>query len=255
MNPVVRHLLRLPVVVVACAVAAACGGGGSSGGSTTAPNAVAVVPAPATDAVSEATFEVTTVNLTAAQPLSPVAVVAHRDGYRPFGIGASASDGLERLAEGSGNAAFVVEAEADPMVVATASGTGAIDPGGRETVTVEVAGEDLADLMISTVTALENTNDGISGALAVHAGTLTPGQSVTVRTLAYDAGTEANSELADDIAGPAAGGEGFNEDRGGLDRVTLHPGVVGDVGMGSSMLSEQYRFDNPVSIVRVERVQ
>ena len=247
MNPAGRRRLGLPVIAVACAVVAACGGGGDA---ARPPVVVSPAPAPA------AAFEVTTINVTAAQPLSPVAVVAHRDGYRPFRIGVSASKGLERLAEGAGNDAFVAEAEAHPMVVATASGAAPVESGAREAVTVEVAGDGVADLMISTVTALENTNDGISGALAVRAGSLRPGQSVTVRTFAYDAGTEANSELASDIGGPAAGGEGFNEARDDrIDRVALHPGVVGNVEMPMSALSERHRFDNPVSVVRIARVR
>ena len=251
MNPAGRRRLGLPIIAVACAVVAACGGGGGGGGdAATPPVVVSPAPAPA------AAFEVTTINVTAAQPLSPVAVVAHRDGYSPFRIGVSASKGLERLAEGAGNDAFVAEAEAHPMVVATASGVARVEPGAREAVTIEVAGDAVADLMISTVTALENTNDGISGARAVRAGSLKPGQSVTVRTFAYDAGTEANSELASDIGGPAAGGEGFNEARDDrIDRVALHPGVVGNVEMPMSTLSEQHRFDNPVSVVRVARVR
>jgi hypothetical protein len=82
------------------------------------------------------------------------------------------------------------------------------------------------------------------------------GDSVTLRTIAYDAGTEANTEAAVHIPGPAGGGEGFNGARDDVaDRVAMHSGVVTqDDGKPTSDLNGQHRFDNPVAAIRIERI-
>ena len=68
------------------------------------------------------TFEVTVTNLTNAQPLSPVAVIAHQSGYSTFTIGTAATAGLELMAEGGDNSMFLAEADADANVLTSASG-------------------------------------------------------------------------------------------------------------------------------------
>ena len=202
------------------------------------------------------TFEVTVTNLTNGQPLSPVGVIAHADGYSVFSIGAAATTGLEELAEDGDNAALLAEADADANVFATASGGAAIGPGGRETISIEVLQSDLADMRLSTSTMLVNTNDAITMANAVNLSAMQIGDVLAVRTIAYDAGTEADTELAAHIPGPAGGGEGFNAARDDdADRVSMHSGVVGqDDGFAASSLNNQHRFDNPVAMVRIERI-
>ncbi|MDJ0711275.1 MAG: spondin domain-containing protein [Woeseiaceae bacterium] len=212
------------------------------------------VPDPAP--LPTATFQVTVTNLTNGQPLSPIGVIAHADGYSVFSIGAAASAGLEELAEGGDNSALLAEADADANVFATASGGAPIGPGGRETISIEVLQSDLAGMRLSTGTMLVNTNDAVTMANAVDLSAMQSGDAVTLRTIAYDAGTEADTELAAHIPGPAGGGEGFNAARDDdADRVSMHSGVVGaDDGFAGSGLSNQHRFDNPVAMVRIERV-
>ena len=203
-----------------------------------------------------ATFEITVTNLTNGQPLSPVGVIAHADGYSVFSIGAAASAGLEELAEGGDNSALLAEADGDANVFATASGGAPIGPGGRETISIEVLQSDLAGMRLSTSTMLVNTNDAITMANAVDLSAMQSGDAVMLRTIAYDAGTEADTEIAAHIPGPAGGGEGFNAARDDdADRVSMHSGVVGaDDGFAGSSLTNQHRFDNPVSMVRIERI-
>ena len=203
-----------------------------------------------------ATFEITVTNLTNGQPLSPIGVIAHADGYSVFSIGAAATAGLEQLAEGGDNSALLAEADADANVFATASGGAPIGPGGRETISIEVLQSDLAGMRLSTSTMLVNTNDAITMANAVDLSAMQSGDAVMLRTIAYDAGTEADTELATHIPGPAGGGEGFNAARDDdADRVSMHGGVVGaDDGFAGSGLNNQHRFDNPVSMVRIERI-
>ena len=163
-----------------------------------------VAPPPPPPAM--ATFEVTVDNLTNAQPLSPAAVVAHQPGYSIFTVGAPASAGLEELAEGGDNAALLAEAGEAAIVLASASGGAPIGPAGSETLSFEVLESDVANLEISVATMLVNTNDAFSAISAVPISNLAVGDSWTATTIAYDAGTEANSEAATDIPGPAGGG-------------------------------------------------
>ena len=203
------------------------------------------------------TFEVTVSNLTNAQPLSPIGVVVHADGYMPFSIGDPATPGLELLAEGGDNSEFLNEADANMATLLTTSGTGPIGPGGSETVSFTIEEASLPGTKLSLMTMLVNTNDAISGINALGIDDLAVGESAVWRTIAYDAGTEANSEEAGTIPGPAGGGEGFNAARDDReDRVKMHSGVVTQAdGFTSSDLGEAHRFDNPVVEVTLTRTQ
>jgi hypothetical protein len=203
-----------------------------------------------------ASFDVTVSNLTNAQPLSPVAVIAHRDGYAVFTVGSTATAGLETLAEGGDNSALIAEADADATVVATASGAAPVGPAGSETITIEVLQTELPDLALSVSAMLVNTNDAITGLNGAAIGGMAAGDSMTWQTIAYDAGTELNTEEAIHIPGPAGGGEGFNAARDDReDRVAMHSGIVSqDDGFAMSGLTGQHRFDTPVASVRIERI-
>jgi hypothetical protein len=190
-----------------------------------------------------ASFDVTVTNLTNAQPLSPVAVIAHQDGYAFFSIGSPATDGLEIMAEGGDNSALLAEADADATVIGTGSGAAPIGPAASETVTIEL---------------LDRERPGLHFSVALNAmpvETMAVGDVLTIHGIAYDAGTEADSELATDIPGPAGGGEGYNAARDDqADQVAMHAGVIsGDDGFATSDLTEQHRFDNPVVEVRISR--
>jgi hypothetical protein len=202
-----------------------------------------------------ASFDVTVTNLTNGQPVSPVAVIAHQDGYSVFTIGSPATVGLETMAEGGDNSMLIAEADADASVIATGSGAAPVGPAGSDTVTIDVLESDVADLMISISTMLVNTNDAISGLNGVDVSGLAEGDAWTGRAIVYDAGTELNTELAAEIPGPAGGGEGFNAARSDRDdRVAMHSGVISqDDGLATSALTGQHRFDNPALMVRIER--
>ncbi len=239
--------LRLMALALGAMLLQACG---SSSNSNPPP------PPPPPPPPAMASFDVSVTNLTGAQPLSPVAVIAHQDGYAVFVVGVSATVGLEELAEGGDNTALLSEADADANVVATASGAAPIGPAGSETINIEVLETDLPDLLISVSTMLVNTNDAISGINSVAVGDMAVGDVVSLRAIAYDSGTEANTELAGEIPGPAGGGEGFNAARNDrVDMVAMHSGVISqDDGLATSDLTGQHRFDNPVSQIRIERI-
>jgi len=214
-------------------------------------------PAPAAPAAppAMASFNVTVLNMTNAQPLSPVAVIAHQDGYSFFSIGSPATVGLEEMAEGGDNSALLAEADADAMVTVTASGAMPIGPGASEVVTVDLLESELPGTRISVATMLVNTNDAFSGLDAILVDSMAVGELLRFRSIAYDAGTEADSEQATAIPGPAGGGEGFNAARDDqADQVSMHSGVVSrDDGFATSDLTEQHRFDNPVVEILIVR--
>lgn len=225
---------------VAAALAAACGGSDST-------------PPPR--------FEITLTNLTAGQPLSPPVVIAHTAGFSLMSVGAPASLALERLAEGAETAALLALAQGSAAVhAATASSAGAVAPGQSAMLALDVPPTALASLRLSLASMLVNSNDGFAALDAQDLSTLPLGQSVAFDLPAYDSGTEANTESADTVPGPAAAGgaqTGFDASRDDVaDRVHAHAGVVSaDDGLAGSALAAVHRWDNPVARLQVRRVR
>lgn len=240
-----RNTARLLLIGASAVLAAACDSNNNNNN-----------PPPPPPPPAMASFDVTVTNLTNAQPLSPVAVIAHQSGYSVLAVGTAATVGLETLAEGGDNSALIAEATADAMVVATASGAAPIGPAGSETISITVLESELPGLTISVSSMLVNTNDAITGLNGAAVGDMVAGDTATWRTVGYDAGTEAHTEQAAHLPGPAGGGEGFNAARDDIaDRVAMHSGVVGqDDGYATSDLNGQHRFDNPVAQVRIDRI-
>lgn len=236
---------RLLALASVALLAAACDSNSGGGGTVVTPPPVVM-----------ATFEVTVSNLTNAQPLSPIAVIAHEGTFPVFTVGSPASVALETLAEGGDNSMLLADAAAMAGTGDTASGAAPIGPAGSETVSLTMDENTLDAMTISVSTMLVNTNDAITGVSDVPLAGMQAGDVVTMRSIAYDSGTEANTEAAAHIPGPAGGGEGFNAARDDIaDRVAMHSGVVGqDGGFPASDLNGQHRFDNPVAMVRIERI-
>lgn len=223
----------------------------SDGGSSVA-NAPDETPSPP-PAAPAATFEIRATNLTIGQPMSPLAVLIHDADEAVFRIGEPASEGLELLAEAGDNSQLLSDMES----VVQASGNAPIGPGGSETLSLELTDDQTDGLFLSLVSMLVNTNDAITGRSGLALEDIAVGASVSFSGVTYDAGTEANSEEAGTIPGPADEGEGFNADRNDIgDFVTMHPGVVtADDGLRASVLDQTHRFDNPVLRVTVTRTQ
>ncbi len=212
-------------------------------------------PPPPPPPPAMASFDVTVANLTNAQPLSPIAVIGHQSGYAVFAVGTAATTGLEEMAEGGDNTALLAEADADALVLVSASGAAPIGPAASETVTIDILESDLPGFLISVSTMLVNTNDAFTGRNGTAVDGMMVGDTLAFLSVAYDAGTEADTEMAIHIPGPAGGGEGFNAARDDqADRVTMHSGVVSqNDGFASSDLTEQHRFDNPVAKISIVR--
>ena len=251
-----RNSLRVKSAMTSLAVAAflsACGGH-----DTAAPQAVVTTPA-------NAMFEVTLVNLTAGQPLSPMVAVVHDDGFKLFALGETATVELERLAEGGESAPLAALAGASKSVFATAVGSGGPllpGAGNKSVVSLTVPLASLSNLRFSLASMLGNTNDGFTGISGQSLAQMTVGAETNLRLQGYDAGTERHTESADTVPGPAtqnSGGkrEGFNPVRDDVvNVVSIHPGVVSkDDGLPTSALTQAQRWDNPVAVLTIKRTQ
>lgn len=199
-----------------------------------------------------ASYEVTIVNATNNQLLSPVAVITHSANYSVWNIGSAASTELEYLAEGGSNSQLLASLANEDA--ASATGADAIDPGGNETIMVTVSAS--TQTLLSVTSMLVNTNDAFSGLRSIDVSGLVEGGSMTMHANVYDAGTEINSESSGTIPGPANGGEGFNAARSDSNNiVTGHGGVVSaDDGLSTSVLDQSHRFDNPAMVVTITRI-
>jgi len=200
------------------------------------------------------TYEFTLTNLTANQPISPVAIVLHKTGYQGWSTGSAASSGLEMLAEGGDNGSFLTEAQASASVLNTASSAGLLIPGGSEVVSMTATAG--TGLHASLAGMLVNTNDAFAGVDGFSLDDIAVGTSKQIVLSAFDAGTEANSETAATIPGPAGGGTGFDATRDDANNfVTVHRGVItSSDGLVTSALDQSHRFDNPAMGVNIRRI-
>ena len=194
-------------------------------------------------------YEVSMTNLTAAQPMSPLAVVLHGSNYHMYTLGEGATVALEKLAEGGDNSVVLDGAMGTTNVDEALSSEGLLLPGAKTQVVIEGTAS-----YLSIASMLVNTNDGFVGLESYHLSDLARGESVKLSLSTYDAGTEANSESAASV--PAQQGEGFNVVRDDTNAmVRYHAGVVSsDDGLSSSALSAIHRFDNPTATLMIKRI-
>lgn len=222
-----------------------------------APPVVVTPPPPPPPPPVTVSYQVTVSNLTNAQPLSPTAFVAHTSALTLFSAGESVSLDFESLAEGGDAAPLIASLDGNANVRVTAIAEAPTGPGMSQATTITFNESDLMGTQLSLATMLVNTNDAITGLNNFAIYSLEVGDVRTMRARAYDSGTEADTELAGTIPGPAAGGEGFNAARDdSVDAVTVHTGVITrDDGLITSALSNQHKFDNPVIQIRIERIE
>ncbi len=209
------------------------------------------------DTTSTQEFRIDVTNLTAAQPFSPVAVIAHDGSYSLFTVGSPASDALELLAEGGDNGDLLSDASTSASVITTASDTAPTGPGASTSLTITVEEDQTTGLELIATTMLVNSNDAFTALNNLNIANMAVGETRQVNTISYDSGTEANSEAAGSIPGPVDGGEGFNSARDDIaDIVTMHSGVLtSDDGLSTSVLTDIHRWDNPIARISVTRTQ
>jgi hypothetical protein len=205
--------------------------------------AVALAAVPAADAKRADTFEVTFTNLTSGQPLTPAVAATHRGENELFQVGRAASFGLKEIAENGNNAPMLsrlgsdndvsdfLEAPGGPLVPAGSPGDATFGQSTTFTITA-----DRGARRLSLASMLICTNDGFTGVNSLELPSKV-GDSVTVETMAYDAGTEANTEDFADMVPPcqaligvSSGEPGTGQSDPALaqnDVIRHHPGVTG----------------------------
>lgn len=201
------------------------------------------------EGVAKVGYDVEIMNLTHNQPFSPLALQAHRENFKAWRIGETASLGIEYIAEAGDNTEFLGRVSSKK----SASGTGIIGPG--ETALIDL-GSKATDQYLTAVTMLVNTNDAFAGVTGFDLRDLSVGDTTEVYLPIYDSGTEANDELAGTIPGPADGGTGFNAERNDVDYVSRHQGIVGmDDGYTDSVLDGSHKFDGPAAKLIITRTK
>jgi len=152
------------------------------------------------------------------QPMSPPVFAVHRHGVHVWQVGHVASHAVAAVAEDA-NTGILASALSKQRGVteAVASPGGPIPSGQSATYTLRVPPGHL----VSIVTMLVNTNDAFTGVDALWL----PGRNLTVRSIAYDAGSEVNNERRTDIPGPCCNNPFVREPEG--DVIRPHEGIVG----------------------------
>lgn len=189
--------------------------------------------------------EITVTNVTRGQSFTPILVATHKTGVSLFAEGAPASPELATLAEGGDTAPLAAVLGANPDVLDVTTLPGLLAPG--QSVTVKVKTQEGFN-HVSMAAMLIPTNDGFFALNGVRGprgrGTL------SLESLAYDAGSEPNDELCANIPGPVCGGEGASPNAGGEGFVHIHAGIH---GIGNLPAAER-DWRNPVAEIAIKRV-
>jgi len=190
-----------------------------------------------------AVFEVTVTNLTPGQILSPVLVVAHDATVDLFEPGEAASPELAALAEDGDTVPLEQLLAGLPGVADFDVGAGLVMPGQSETLLLRYNG---APRMLSLASMLVTTNDTFAGLDALKL----PAMGTSTYALAWDAGSEFDSELCQWIPGPPCGNGGQHDPTPAEGFVHVDSGIHG-IG---DLLPEAHDWRGPVVKVVVRRV-
>ncbi len=198
-------------------------------------------------ATQAVTYEVSITNLTRGQPLSPIFLATHTKGVEPlYTLGQPASAALAAMAEDADAAGLMAAWNpATNEQVGSAqfvtSDSGPILPGKTVTATITVQGK---ARYLSLAGMLVNTNDAFIGANGVEL------YNRRMTLVAYDAGSEANSENCAYIPGPACGNHVHDDTAAAEGYVHVHAGVHGGGGLDPA----QHDWRNPVAVVAIRRL-
>ncbi len=226
----------------------------------------ALMLGPAAVASNVATYEVTITNLTSGQPLTPPVVATHRKPFHIFEVGDPANFEVKEIAENGNNAPLLAALAGEKHVFDIAEGsTGPLvpsaDPGGSgfgDSVTLTITSAKGAKYL-SFASMLICTNDGFTGIDGMRLPKKV-GDTVTLSTAGYDAGTEVNTEDFADIVPPCQGLIGISSGDPGTgmsdpalaegDVIRHHPGIVG----GVDLVPGVHGWADPVVEVVIERI-
>ena len=209
-------------------------------------------------------FEITLTNLTegvhgeSGQTFSPAIFAAHPAGVKLAVVGEPANEAIVLMAEGgdtSGLEALAAAAGADIQIAMNADMTRRYTmPGQSTTVTVTA---DMVNSSLSVGSMLVSTNDAFIAAIDVPLFD-EDGMPVTttIDLMAYDAGSEDNTEMASDIPGPL-GLDEATDPPGSNERVPTVDGVIaaheGIQGVGD--VTEAFAWEEPTAMLTITPVE
>ena len=149
---------------------------------------------------SKKTLNIKLTNAMERQILSPLFYMTHKCGYKLWTIGEPSSPALEVLAEDGNPTPLVDMYEHEPFVCQAGRTDAPTMPGKTTVLSLEEDDYKYCDC-ITTASMLISTNDAFAGLLDMPLDELVTSSHPTF-SFAFDAGTEANTELCVDIPGP-----------------------------------------------------
>ena len=209
-------------------------------------------------------WDVEITNLTHGVYFTPLLVTAHGEDARLFGAGMPASIELQAMAEGGDTSGLLAGIGGEDMDTVNNPADGLLMPGATASLNLS---PHPSHSMLSLVAMILPSNDAFVGLDSVPI-PMRPGTYVFYAN-AYDAGTEANSEVlaedggmpghpgipggAMDLPGVGSGGSGVTENETNT-MVHIHRNVLGDTaaeGGSSDLDSRVHRWLNPVARIVV----
>jgi hypothetical protein len=188
-------------------------------------------------------YAITITNLTKGQIFSPPVVISHKDDFMLYTPGEPASVELYSLAEDASTQPLIDRLQSSPLVMDYAEGAEPILPGRSATLRVKARG---AFRNITFASMLVTTNDAFT---AVQGVKVSPGRQKMLYALAYDAGSEVNSENCDAIPGPPCGNPGVRDpEPDGF--VHIHSGIHG-IG---SLPPDEFDWRNPTAKIEIRPI-
>ena len=188
-------------------------------------------------------YEVTITNISGGQTFTPILAATHARDVSIYEVGEPASAELEMLAEGGNTMPLQQYLDSMPdRVHATKTTDGLLGPG--ESVSFEI-GSSFGNFRISFAAMLLPTHDTFVAVGSVYL----PVRETTFMVPAYDAGTELNDELCENIPGPLCGGAAVSEESGeGFVHIANGIHGIGDLA------PEVFDWRNPVAKVTIRRI-
>jgi hypothetical protein len=190
-------------------------------------------------------WEVTVTNLTRGQVVTPPLVISHAKAFNLFKAGRPASSQLAALAEDGDTSPMETLLNTLPSVKDFMKAAGPIPPGDSATVMIKTSGN---KRYLSVAGMLADTNDAF---FAVQDVKVPGGQSRRVYSVAYDAGSEANSESCTYIPGPTCGNAFVRDTAGAEGKVLVHAGIHGT----GDLMPETHDWRNPVVRITIKKMK
>lgn len=188
-------------------------------------------------------YAVTVTNLTRGQILSPPLVIAHDSHFKLFTLGEAASAELAALAEDADASGMMALLGTLPQVFDFELGGGPVLPGEFVTVEIETRGR-YRDITVAGM--LVTTNDAF---FAGSTSMLPRDRSASLTAIAYDAGSEGNTESCEHIPGPPCNHPMVPATEAAEGFVHVHAGVHG----GGDLAAAEFDWRNPTAYVTVRR--